>query len=123
MIVRDDLPRGDLAAQIVHAAGESFAQFKIDPSTPPIHAVVLAARCETSLLELEARLVAGGVTHHSIREPDAPYNGALTAIGLPPQPRAQLKKFLSNIPTLKEKNHEREEVRPAPIAIGSPQLR
>jgi hypothetical protein len=105
VIIREDLPRGTLAAQIVHAAGESATQFKVDPLSPPIHAVVLAARCETHLLELEARLRAGGVSFHAIREPDPPWNGQLMAIGLPIQDRHVLRPFLSDIPTLKEKNH------------------
>jgi len=104
VIIREDLPRGTLAAQITHAARESSMQFKIDHSPLPIFAVVLAARCETDLLELEARLRAGGVPHFAMREPDPPLNGAITAIGLPPQPKSQLKKYLSSIPKLKEES-------------------
>jgi hypothetical protein len=104
VIIREDLPRGTLGAQIAHAARESCTQFKIDHSPLPIHVVVLAARCETHLLELEARLRAGGVPHFAMREPDPPLNGAITAIGLPPQPKTNLKKFLSSFPKLKEES-------------------
>lgn len=80
VIVRDDLPRGVLAAQIVHAAGES------SPGTlpPDTTAVVLRVGSEAELARLEARLAEGDVSHRAIREPDAPWHGALMAIGLAP---------------------------------------
>lgn len=81
-IVRADLPRGVLAAQLVHAAGES------SPGALPrgTHAVALAARDEAHLEALAQRLTFEGLPHHQIREPDPPWCGALMAIGLPPRP-------------------------------------
>lgn len=53
--------------------------------TPPIiHAIALGARDEMALLELERRLIEAGITHRAVREPDAPWNGALMAIGIEP---------------------------------------
>lgn len=78
--MRADLPRGVLAAQVVHAAGES-SPGALPPNTT---AVVLSVRSEAHLERIEARLVAGGVAHRAIREPDAPWQGALMAIGICP---------------------------------------
>ena len=78
-IVRKDLPRGVLAAQLIHAAGESSGQ--VPEGT---YAVALAARNEGHLSLLEQKLKDAGLPHHAVREPDAPWNGALMAIGLAP---------------------------------------
>lgn len=80
-VVRADLPRGVLAAQLIHAAGESGAG-AVPRGT---HAVALAARDEAHLEALARRLSFEGVPHRLIREPDAPWRGALMAIGLPPR--------------------------------------
>lgn len=66
-----------------------------------MHVVVLAARDEAHLLDLEQRLLAGGHAHVAIREPDEPFSGAITAIGLPPAPKKSAPRFLSKLPTLK----------------------
>jgi hypothetical protein len=58
---------------------------------------------EAALLKIEERLIAFGVPHVSIREPDPPFNNALMAVGFIPAPRGTYKKFLSNLPLLKEK--------------------
>lgn len=61
--------------------------------------MVLAAPSETVLALLERRLQRAGLAHVAIREPDAPWNGALTAIGLVPvEDRAEAKRFLSSLP-------------------------
>lgn len=78
-IVRDDLPRGTLAAQLIHAAGESSE--RVATGT---HAVALAAKDEAHLSRIEAKLQRRGISHTAIREPDSPYNGALMAIGIEP---------------------------------------
>jgi hypothetical protein len=78
-IVRDDLPRGVLAAQLIHAAGESSERV-----VSGTHAVALAAKDEAHLSRIEAKLQRRGIAHTAIREPDAPYNGALMAIGIEP---------------------------------------
>lgn len=136
VIVRRDLPVGVLAAQITHAAGESFAAFvqiagheslgcllptveeaqrgvQVPPSEPcrdssekehrdsspevagsspalgsiqfdRTKAVVLGARSEPRLRTLERKLTEAGIPFVAIREPDAPWNGQLMAIGLHP---------------------------------------
>lgn len=97
MIVRSDLPLGFLAAQVVHAAGES-SPGNLDPGT---NAVVLGARDEAELAALERKLQRAGVPHVAIREPDPPWNGALTAIGLIPiEDRSTVKRLLSSLPLL-----------------------
>ena len=84
-VVRADLPRGVLAAQLIHAAGES-SPGDLPPGT---HAVALAARGAVELEALARRLTFDGVPHVQIREPDPPWNGALMAIGLRPFPRGR----------------------------------
>jgi hypothetical protein len=96
-VVRKDLPLGFLAANIVHAAGES------SPGNLPsgTFAVVLAVENETTLRLLERQLSHAGVPHVAITEPDAPWNGAMTAIGIAPvSDRSALKRFLSKYPLL-----------------------
>jgi peptidyl-tRNA hydrolase len=94
IVVRPDLPRGVLAAQVVHAAGES------SPGNLPsgTYAVVLQAR-EQALLELEHRLQEAGVRHRAIRE--EAMSGQLTAIGIEPRRKSELKRLLSSIPLLR----------------------
>jgi peptidyl-tRNA hydrolase len=79
-LIRQDLPRGVLAAQLIHAAGESASG---DLPTGTI-AVALAARDEPHLASLELELRRLGIPHRAIREPDTPWNGALMAIGIVP---------------------------------------
>lgn len=97
-VVRIDMPLGNQFAQLQHAAGES------SPGNIPkdTHAVVLAANDEAQLLAIAAKLVEAGIAHVVIREPDAPFNGAASAIGLVPQVRTKpLKKILGCLPLLK----------------------
>jgi peptidyl-tRNA hydrolase len=97
VIVRSDLPLGFLAAQVVHAAGES-SQGNLNHGT---NAVVLAVPDEPALEAMRLRLEAAGVAHVAIHEPDAPWNGQLTAIGLRPvYDRARLRPLLSSLPLL-----------------------
>lgn len=79
-IVRGDLPRGVMAAQLVHAAGESV-RGELPPHT---RAVVLAVADEAALLRVAARLHDLGVPHRLIREPDPPWHGAAMSIGVCP---------------------------------------
>lgn len=139
VIIRRDLPVGVMCAQIVHAAGESFAAYVAhlsgggerrlapvaltsneervarnhptgpcrdssekerriysevagsSPALGPIHtdfsrtkSVVLGARNVSRLTNLSRALTVADIAHTSICEPDAPYHGALMAIGLWP---------------------------------------
>ena len=67
-------------AQLIHAAGES-AGGSLPKNTI---AVALGARDEAHLEFIEAKLRRFSIPHHAIREPDAPWNGALMSIGLSP---------------------------------------
>jgi peptidyl-tRNA hydrolase len=79
-VIRQDLPRGVLAAQLIHAAGESSRGI-LPPHT---FAVALAAKDEAHLESLEQALRRLDIPHRAIREPDPPWNGALMAIGIVP---------------------------------------
>ena len=97
-ILRGDLPRGVLAAQLIHAAGES------SPGDLPKNtfAVALSAKSESHLGFIEQKLQRLNIPHHAIREPDEPWCGALMAIGIPPvEDRELIKKATSSLPLLK----------------------
>lgn len=88
---------GTIAAQLVHAAGES------SPGNLPdgTYALVLAAENESELAKLEFSLIEAGATYRAIREPDPPHNGALMAIGLAPLLKRSLPKFMKKLPLLR----------------------
>ena len=60
---------------------------------------------EAALAVIERQLQRAGIPHVAVREPDPPYNGALTAIGLVPlQDRSQVKRIFNKLSLLgKEK--------------------
>ena len=95
--MRDDLPKGLLAAQVTHAAGES------SPGNLPqgTYAVVLAAKGAEHLRAIAARLTLGGVKHWLIKESDHPYSGEEMAIGIAPAPRSEVYRCVSSLPLLK----------------------
>jgi hypothetical protein len=82
---------------LVHAAGES------SPGNLPqdTHAIVLAVPDESALTVLAKRLVKAGTAHVTIHEPDAPWNGALMAIGVVPARKEELRRHLSSLPLLR----------------------
>lgn len=86
-IIRQDLPVGVFAAQLIHAAGESAKGVEVGT-----HAVALAARDEFHLERLEVKLRRLKIPHHAIREPDAPWLGQLMAIGIEPVVDRQITK-------------------------------
>lgn len=97
-MIRADLPLGTLAAQLVHAAGET-SPGGLDPGT---FAVVLAARDLAHLEAIERELQARAIPHHAVREPDPPWRGQLMAIGFTPtRDRAALAPVLGRLPLLK----------------------
>lgn len=81
----------------MHAAGES-AQGPLPSGT---NAVVLKVDSETDLTRLHDRLTQADIPHTSIHEPDAPWNGQMTAIGLAPLvDRARVRPILRNLQLL-----------------------
>lgn len=92
------MPHGVQVAQCIHAAGES------SPGNIPgdTHAVALHVKNEARLLKLEQALLDARVKFVAIREPDAPFNNALMAIGLSPAPRTpELRQLLGKLPLVK----------------------
>jgi hypothetical protein len=85
-----------LAAQVTHAAGES-ANNKVRPGT---YAVVLGATTD-QLAELERQLAAGGVRFSAIRESDPPHSGELLALGIEPQRKSLVRRYVSSLPLLR----------------------
>lgn len=93
IIVRKDLPSGLIAANIIHAAGES------SPGNLPkeTRAVALTAEDESHLLELENKLKSAEIDFRDIRE-----EGQLFALGLlPVSDIAKIRKVTSNLPLLR----------------------
>ena len=87
-----------IGAQLIHAAGESSTG-DLEEGT---FAIALSARDEADLLAIADRLSAASIQYTAIREPDAPYDGQLMALGLRPKRRSKLYPFLSSIPLLRE---------------------
>lgn len=93
-MVRSDIPFGNQAAQLVHAAGESA------PGPVPVgtYAVALSARDESQLVAISCALSRAGIGHHRVIEGDAPHEGQLMAIGVPPCPKKVVKGVLGSLP-------------------------
>lgn len=96
IIVRPDLPRGVLAAQVTHAAGESSS----GDLSPGTYAVVLQASPD-ALISLEQQLIERDVPHRAIRESSGAYEGQLMALGLRPAPRKEVQRHVSSLPLLR----------------------
>ncbi len=84
---------GFAAAQVAHAAGESI----VGPVPHDTNVVVLAATSEGHLITVAEALADAGTPHVLVREPDPPWLGAATAIGLPPMPRQAAPRFLKRL--------------------------
>lgn len=97
MIIRSDLPRGVLAAQTVHAAGES------SPGGLPegTNAVVLGVPDEAALEAVSKRLTLAGTKHVRIVENDPPYTGQLMAIGCVPGRKEVIGRALRHLKLLR----------------------
>lgn len=65
------------------------------------YAVVLAARDEPHLLDIELFLKEKGVVHKAIREDGNSLRGELTAIGIEPRKRSELFRYFSSLPLLR----------------------
>lgn len=93
------MPLGAIGAQLTHAAGESA---RLSPTLPDdTHAVVLQVEDEAALLRAHEALESIGALHVVVREPDPPFCGAATAIGVCPQPRENLRSALRRYQLLK----------------------
>lgn len=87
---------GVAACQAIHAATECLRPSAV-PVSDETHACVLVAETSEQLEQLSAALSAAGVHHVLIREPDAPYNGAATAIGCEPAPREAVRHYFAGL--------------------------
>jgi hypothetical protein len=84
-----------MCAQLTHSAGES------GPASPGTYAVVLSAESEQELERIAARLEQHDVPVHRVVEGSGRYSGQLMALGVPPGPKSQRGKHLSNLPLLR----------------------
>ncbi len=72
---------GALACQTAHAVSEAI---RCLPVNQEARAVALVAETSSALELLHLELRKAGVHHAIVREPDPPYSGAATAIGIEP---------------------------------------
>ncbi len=84
---------GVAACQAAHAAGESIRKLPVSDHTS---VCVLVSESSAELESLAAALAEANIEHVLIREPDPPYNGAATAVGVEPQDRERLRPFVSH---------------------------
>lgn len=103
IVVKDTNQRGVLACQAAHAAGESMVLAHpngYDPSR--IHVVLLVAKSSQELEDLGTTLQCESIPHIVIREPDAPYNGVATAVGISPTTdRERVRPFVNSFKVLR----------------------
>lgn len=115
VIVRKDLPLGVIAAQVTHAAGESFAEWSAlhHGMRPPEHttAVVLEARNAQHIYAILRKLDTTGIDFAPIYEPDAPWNGTLMAIGVYPGNRDALSHHFKGLSLLRDNDMRRKHKR------------
>lgn len=83
---------------MTHAAGESV-ESRVSTGT---NAIVLAVSNESQLCILADKLSHSELKFTLINEPDAPYNGALMAIGITPILRSVGRKYFSSLPLIKD---------------------
>lgn len=77
---------GIAASQAVHAATECLTYENV-PVAKDTTVCILECNTAEELEHLHETLTAEGIKHCIIREPDAPYNGAPTAVGIAPMER------------------------------------
>lgn len=84
---------GVAACQAAHAAAESVRTLPVHPETS---VCALMAESSADLEDLARVLTEHGIQHVLIREPDPPYSGAATAVGIEPQDRSAVRDFVSH---------------------------
>lgn len=83
---------GVTAVHAAHAAAESIRGLPVPPDTI---VCVLVAETSADLEELAGRLNNSGIRNIVIYEPDAPYNGAATAVGIEPTDRERVRSHVA----------------------------
>jgi hypothetical protein len=107
VVVRRDLDPLRIAIDTGHAAGEAFYEFAklslapegFNPNKTTL--ILRGARNENKLLKLEQQLIEKRVPHVAVREPMAPWNGQLMAIGLVPGYPEVMGAFVNDFQNLK----------------------
>jgi len=89
---------GVLACQAIHAATECLRRLPVSNET---HVGVLVAEKSEDLEKLSEVLTMRGIHHVLIREPDPPYNGAATAVGVEPQDRRAIRHLFEHFKALR----------------------
>ena len=91
---------GVLAAQVWHAARECM-QPGSGPASCLERVCVLEAKSSAELIDLAETLAANAVHHVLLREPDEPWNGTATAVGIDACDRAIVKPLVAQFQLLR----------------------
>ena len=100
IFIRKDLGCiGFSAAQVAHAAGESAVKFGLPEHT---WVAVIAVPSEGALRDIARKLTERGIEHVLIEEPDEPWCGQATAIGVKAtKDHMSIRKVSSHLPRYK----------------------
>lgn len=104
IVVKDSNQRGVIACQAAHAAGESMAlrNGSADWTPSDVNIVLLVAKDSAALEDLGRALEGASLPHVVIREPDPPYNGVATAVGIAPtRDRESVRKHVEHFKVLR----------------------
>lgn len=71
------------------------------PVSPDTVVVALVAERSEDLEHLGARLLQAGIQHVVIREPEEPYRGAATAVGIEPTDRDRVRPLVTEFKVLR----------------------
>jgi len=85
---------GVAAAQAAHAATQSLQNVPVDER---LHVVILVCESSAELEQLGSDLKLVGIPHSVVHEPDEPYNGAATAVGIAPMDRLLVQSFVAHL--------------------------
>lgn len=89
----------------------------LPPEVPKPTVVILGARSEQRLLTLERQLTEVGVRHVAVREPDAPWDNALMAIGLVPGEKSDLYPHVRDFHILPDRESRYDALRQAWLKV------
>lgn len=89
---------GVAAVQAAHAASEAIQSLPVPPDT---HVCVLVANSQDVIRDAAVRLEFAGLRIAKVIEPDPPYNGAITAIGVEITDRERVQPILANLKPLR----------------------
>lgn len=89
---------GVAAVQAAHAASEAIQSLPVPNDT---YVCVLVADSQEAMLAIASRLEGAGLVIARVIEPDPPYNGTMTAIGVEITDRDRVRPILADLKPLR----------------------